>query len=176
MKASHPPALATWLLTKLASGDKRESMIGDLIEQHQRGRSSAWYWRQAIGVIATTHCRRELLKRMTPELRDTVQPQALGTLFDALTRLGRLLDYEGAEGGAMAWYMVDSGGVTSAAYTAKARFRNGRAAFQVGLVNRDGRWMIRSLLVVPARTPNVATTSSMPPPGGTGMRPSFEPG
>jgi hypothetical protein len=54
MRASGPPELANWLLAKLVPGEKRESMIGDLIEQHQRGRSSAWYWRQTIGAIATS--------------------------------------------------------------------------------------------------------------------------
>jgi hypothetical protein len=48
-----PPALATWLITRLASGEKRESLIGDLIEQHRHGRSSAWYWRQTISAIVT---------------------------------------------------------------------------------------------------------------------------
>ena len=51
MNALKPPAMATWLLDRLAPVEKRESLIGDLIEQHQRGRSSAWYWRQAVGVI-----------------------------------------------------------------------------------------------------------------------------
>ena len=53
MKASAPPVLATWLLTRLASGEKSESLIGDLIDQHGHGRSSAWYWRQTIGAIVT---------------------------------------------------------------------------------------------------------------------------
>jgi len=53
MNASKPPAAATWLLNRLAPGEKRESLIGDLIEQHQRGRSSAWYWRQTVSVIGT---------------------------------------------------------------------------------------------------------------------------
>lgn len=51
MNALKPPALATWLLNRLAPGEKRESLIGDLIEQHQRGRSPAWYWRQAVNVV-----------------------------------------------------------------------------------------------------------------------------
>jgi len=51
MNALKPPALATWLLNRLAPVEKRDSLIGDLIEQHQRGRSSAWYWRQAVSVI-----------------------------------------------------------------------------------------------------------------------------
>lgn len=54
MKASGPPELANWLMARLVPGEKCESMIGDLIEQHQRGRSSAWYWRQAISAIATS--------------------------------------------------------------------------------------------------------------------------
>jgi hypothetical protein len=29
-------------------------MIGDLVEQRQRGRSSAWYWRQTMSAIATS--------------------------------------------------------------------------------------------------------------------------
>lgn len=51
MRSSDPPTLATWLMTRLATGEKRESLIGDLIEQHRRGRSSAWYWRQTISAI-----------------------------------------------------------------------------------------------------------------------------
>jgi hypothetical protein len=54
MRTSGPPELANWLIAKLVPGEKRESMIGDLIEQHHRGRSSAWYWRQTIGAIATS--------------------------------------------------------------------------------------------------------------------------
>jgi hypothetical protein len=51
MNALKPPALATWLLNRLAPGERRESLIGDLIEQHQRGRSSAWYWRQTVSAM-----------------------------------------------------------------------------------------------------------------------------
>jgi hypothetical protein len=54
MKSSGPPTLATWLMTRLTSGEKRESLIGDLIEQHRRGRSSAWYWRQTLSAIVTS--------------------------------------------------------------------------------------------------------------------------
>jgi hypothetical protein len=43
-----PPRILTWLLNRLLSGSARDSVIGDLIEQHHRGRSSPWYWRQAL--------------------------------------------------------------------------------------------------------------------------------
>jgi hypothetical protein len=51
MRASRPPRLADWLLLRLASGAKRHSLLGDLHEQYQRGRSSLWYWRQAARAI-----------------------------------------------------------------------------------------------------------------------------
>ena len=53
MRASDPPAFATWLISQLVSGAKTESLIGDLVEQHRRGRSSTWFWWQAISVIVT---------------------------------------------------------------------------------------------------------------------------
>jgi hypothetical protein len=45
------PQLVTWLLQRLASGPNRESLIGDLTEQYQRGRSVTWYWRQVLTAI-----------------------------------------------------------------------------------------------------------------------------
>jgi len=47
----NPPALATWLLNRMTSGDKSDSVIGDLIEQYRGGRSWGWYWRQVIAAI-----------------------------------------------------------------------------------------------------------------------------
>jgi len=51
MMSSRPPRLADWLLLRLVSGPRRESLIGDLHEQYQRGRSTAWYWRQTLKTI-----------------------------------------------------------------------------------------------------------------------------
>jgi len=51
MTTSQPPRLATWLLQRWSSGPQRESLVGDLIEQYQRGRSSAWYWRQVLMTV-----------------------------------------------------------------------------------------------------------------------------
>ena len=51
MRDTRPPRVAAWLFDRLASGPNRESLGGDLAEQYRRGRSSAWYWRQAIGSI-----------------------------------------------------------------------------------------------------------------------------
>ncbi len=54
MKSSDPPRVAHWLLERWASGPQRESLIGDILEQYQRGRSSTWYWRQTISAIAAS--------------------------------------------------------------------------------------------------------------------------
>lgn len=51
MRSSQPPRVAAWLLDRLASGSKRESLIGDLAEQYHRGRSSSWYWRQVLVAV-----------------------------------------------------------------------------------------------------------------------------
>jgi hypothetical protein len=39
------------LAQRLVPGPKRESLLGDLIEQHRLGRSSIWYWRQVLAAI-----------------------------------------------------------------------------------------------------------------------------
>jgi hypothetical protein len=53
MKASDPPRFATWVLERLAPRVKRESLLGDLIEQYHNGRSAAWYRRQVLTAILT---------------------------------------------------------------------------------------------------------------------------
>src|SRR5262245_58613319 len=51
MKPSRPPRFATWLLRRLSPELRRDSLIGDLIEQYQRRRSPSWYWRQVLTAI-----------------------------------------------------------------------------------------------------------------------------
>jgi hypothetical protein len=46
MNARIPPRLATWLLKHFAPTYRRDSLLGDLLEEYQDGRSAAWYWRQ----------------------------------------------------------------------------------------------------------------------------------
>ena len=54
-----PPRLATWLLNRFVAPNNRDSLIGDLAEQYQQGRSRFWYWRQAIVAVAVT-CVRDI--------------------------------------------------------------------------------------------------------------------
>jgi hypothetical protein len=54
MRATRPPRLSTWLLERFVGGPRRESLLGDLIEQYPRRRSAAWYWRQVVTAIVTS--------------------------------------------------------------------------------------------------------------------------
>lgn len=47
-----PPRVATFLLEHLGYGLLSDSLVGDLIEQYQQGRSRAWYWKQSLFAIA----------------------------------------------------------------------------------------------------------------------------
>lgn len=52
MNLRKPPALATRLLGLSHWAKQNPSLMGDLLEEYQAGRSSAWYWRQIIRAIA----------------------------------------------------------------------------------------------------------------------------
>ncbi|HUA01938.1 MAG TPA: hypothetical protein VMB02_16495 [Candidatus Aquilonibacter sp.] len=57
MKSSKPPALATWLVEHAIPGKRNEALAGDLFEQFGQGRTSLWYWRQALGAILLGYAR-----------------------------------------------------------------------------------------------------------------------
>lgn len=103
----------------------------------------------AVPAITAAWSKQQLLDRATPELRESAKPAQLDALFETLSRLGPLVDYDGATGEATMSYMTGSGGVVSASYVAKARFRNGNATIRIVLVKRDGRWMIHNFHVDP---------------------------
>jgi len=51
MTNATPPQIATWLLERLGPDYRNESLVGDLFEEYQQGRTRAWYWRQASVAI-----------------------------------------------------------------------------------------------------------------------------
>jgi hypothetical protein len=51
MRGQQPPVIATWLAQRLVAGPRRESLLGDLIEQYRQGRSGVWYCRQVLAAI-----------------------------------------------------------------------------------------------------------------------------
>jgi hypothetical protein len=47
-----PPLLAAWMLEHCIPGRRDQALAGDLEEEFQQGRSSGWYWRQALSACA----------------------------------------------------------------------------------------------------------------------------
>jgi len=52
MKRREPPPIATWLLEHSALAERDDALAGDLEEEFRCGRSTAWYWRQALAALA----------------------------------------------------------------------------------------------------------------------------
>ena len=46
------PSVSIWFLRHFGCSTKNESIIGDLVEQYQQGRSRVWYWRQVFIAIS----------------------------------------------------------------------------------------------------------------------------
>jgi hypothetical protein len=51
MKFRPTPPAATWFLKLFCSKPENESVIGDLFEQYQFGRSRVWYWQQVLVIV-----------------------------------------------------------------------------------------------------------------------------
>jgi hypothetical protein len=52
-----PPRIATWLLTHLAPTFRRDSLVGDLLEEYQRDRTRGWYWRETGAALLISAAR-----------------------------------------------------------------------------------------------------------------------
>jgi len=50
MNRRHPPRLAQWLLRRTGIAGN-QSLVGDLLEEFDRGRSSSWFWRQTFVAV-----------------------------------------------------------------------------------------------------------------------------
>src|SRR5262245_12488179 len=52
MRAKQPPQIGTLLLKRLGALD--DALVGDIVEEWNRGRSAVWFWRQVIVAITST--------------------------------------------------------------------------------------------------------------------------
>lgn len=48
MMLREPPSLAVWLLSRFVTAPGSESLMGDLFEEYQAGRTPGWYWRETL--------------------------------------------------------------------------------------------------------------------------------
>jgi hypothetical protein len=46
-------ALGTWIVEHFTFGLTDDALVGDLLEETERGRSAAWFWRQVCSALAT---------------------------------------------------------------------------------------------------------------------------
>lgn len=52
MDRTQPPPIATWMLEHSALAENSDALAGDLLEEFRAGRSTGWYWRQALSAFA----------------------------------------------------------------------------------------------------------------------------
>src|SRR5689334_16476533 len=52
-RSTLPPRVAMWLLARLSPAERRDSIIGDLVERFSEGESPWWFWGQTAHVLAT---------------------------------------------------------------------------------------------------------------------------
>ena len=77
------PRVATWLAERFLTSPRRESLIGDLVEQYREGRSAAWYWGQVLRAIVVS-IREELAAHKVLALRAV----AVGMVTTYLLQIG----------------------------------------------------------------------------------------
>jgi hypothetical protein len=77
-----PPRTATWLLKRLGTPYRNESLAGDLFEEYQQHRTPAWYWRQTAAAIFLGRIRR---------IHITLSKFALTSVLRCLIELGIVL-------------------------------------------------------------------------------------
>ncbi|MGH7091773.1 MAG: hypothetical protein ACREE4_15340 [Stellaceae bacterium] len=97
----------------------------------------------AVPAITAHWNKEQLRKRASPQLLQSLKPGQLTALFAMFSRLGPLIEYEGAKGQARMFYKIGSGGTVSASYVAKARYRNGSAAIKILLIEQGRDWLIQ---------------------------------
>jgi hypothetical protein len=104
--------------------------------------SSKEYVDQAAPSIISTWSVAELLDRASPELKAIVTKEQMQQLFNKLSELGKLKEYQGSKGDSFMSYTTQNGKQITAKYRAKALFKNGEAEILIQLIEHDGKWQI----------------------------------
>jgi hypothetical protein len=107
--------------------------------------SSKAYVEENIPAIISTWSKDELLKRSSPQLLTTIneKPEQLDQLFQKLSMLGPMLSFGEVKGDSNVSYTTQNGKVTTAAYVATAKFKNGEGRINARLIQSPaGQWQL----------------------------------
>lgn len=96
----------------------------------------------AVPIIVAAWDEQELLSRASPEFVQTIKKEDLDRLYVMFRKLGRLRDYQGAEGQCYMSVTTQNGKRTTAEYTAKASFDAGPAVIKISLIKHGDQWQI----------------------------------
>jgi len=95
-----------------------------------------------VTAVASTWNLDQILQHATPKARAALKPEDLRVLANGAARLGAFGAYLGATVTVPVSYWAGLGGSPSAIYVARARYVDGLATFQVGVVKQDGHWAV----------------------------------
>jgi hypothetical protein len=107
--------------------------------------SSKAYVEENIPAIISTGSKDELLKRSSPQLLTIIneKPEQLDQLFQKLSTLGPMLSFGEVKGDSNVSYTTQNGKVTTAAYVATAKFKNGEGRISARLIQSPaGQWQL----------------------------------
>lgn len=98
-----------------------------------------------VPLIVSTWSKEALLSRASPQFLRVANahPEQIDGLFQKLSALGSLLELGEFRGNSNVSYNMSSPPVTTASYSAKARFQNGEALITVRLISISGEWRFR---------------------------------
>jgi hypothetical protein len=94
MSSREPPLVAAWLLNRFVAWDRKESLLGDLFEEYQAGRTAGWYWRETV--VALLISMRGGIRRFFSDRRAHFILRIIRWSLAALVALG-------VGGGALTW-------------------------------------------------------------------------
>jgi hypothetical protein len=104
--------------------------------------SSKAYVEANVPAIISTWSKDELLKRSSPQLLKVIneKPELLDQLFEKLSKLGAMRTFSDVKGDSNVSYTTHNGKVTTASYTATAKFENGEAQIAIRLIQLSDQW------------------------------------
>ena len=106
--------------------------------------SSKAYIDNLVPRIISTWSQEEIIREASPQLLQILheKPELLDQQFREISKLGKLLNYGGANGSSNMSYTTNQGQLVTANYTASAKFENGDAQIGVRLVQISAQWQL----------------------------------